>query len=96
MTLEVKIKDKYRGIYAVTECELLCRRSFLKTSWGSGGAVSLSTGPEQSAGGGEAPGSSEKFAFYSTKNEAKKHLCGAFFSVLNAITESCQIQQFTH
>ena len=43
------------------------RRSLLYTAGGLGGAVSPLAGPGQSAGGGEASGSSEKFAFYSTK-----------------------------
>ena len=54
------------------------RRSLLYTTRGLGSVVSPLVGPGQSAGGGKAPGSSEKIAFYSTK-EAKKHLCGAFF-----------------
>ena len=42
-------------------------------------------GPRQSAGGGEAPGSSEKFAFYSTKKRPKNTCVVHFFSVLNTI-----------
>ena len=75
----------------MTECDLLCRivpncaegticndiRSLLYTTGGPS-AVSPLAGPGQSTGVGEAPGTSEKFAFYNTK-EAKKHLCGAFF-----------------
>ena len=66
-------------------------------SWGFGGAVSPLAGPGQSAGGGEAPKSSEKFAFYSTKKKQMcgQHLCGKFFSVLNTIIKSYQIQ-LTH
>ena len=45
--------------------------SLLYTAGGRGGAVSSRTGPGQSAGGGEAPGSSEKFAFYNTKKRPK-------------------------
>ena len=40
------------------------RRSLLYTAGGWGCCLA---GPGQSAGGGEAPGSSEKFAFYSIK-----------------------------
>ena len=46
------------------------RRSLLYTAGGLGDAVSSLPGPRKSAGGGpggEAPGSSEKFAFYSFK-----------------------------
>ena len=56
-------------------------RSLLYKAGGLGGAVSSLAGPGQSAVGdpaGEAPRSSEKFAFYNTKEE-KNHLCGAFF-----------------
>ena len=79
MPLEKKIWGKYRGIYAVTKCDLLCR-----TAGGLGGAVSPLAGLGQSAGGGDTPGSSEKIALYSTKRRPKtgqKHLCGAFFLV---------------
>ena len=59
MTLEVKISGKYRGIYAATECDLLCRivpkaqyaMTIALYSWGSRGAVSPQAGPGQSAGG---------------------------------------------
>ena len=47
------------------------RRSLLYTAGGLGGAVSPLAGPGQSAGGGEASASSEKFAFYSTKKGQK-------------------------
>ena len=40
-------------------------------SWGSRGAVSPPAGSGQSAGEGEVPGSSEQFAFYSTKKRSK-------------------------
>ena len=53
----------------MTECDLF--RSLFYTAGGSGGAVSPQAGPGQSAGGGEAPGSSEKFAFYNTKKRPK-------------------------
>ena len=48
----------------------LDRRSLLHTAGGLGGAVSLPAGPGQSPGGGpggEAPGSSDTFAFSSSK-----------------------------
>ena len=64
----------------MTECDLLCQcndqRSLLYTA---GGAVSSLAGPGQSAGGDEAPGSSEKFCILQYQKEAKKHLCGACF-----------------
>ena len=55
--------------------------------WGEGGAVSSPAGPGQSTGGGEAHGSSEKFAFYSTKKRPKNTCVVHFinFSVLNTI-----------
>ena len=71
------------------------RRSLLYTAGGSGGAVSPLTGPGQSAGGGEAPGSSEKFAFYITKKRPKNTSVMHFFGVLNTIIKGCQIQ-LTH
>ena len=90
MTLEVKIWRKYRGIYAVTECDLLCQIvpkvqyavteghcSIQLEAWG---AVSPLADPGQSAGGGEAPGSSEKFAFYNTKKRPK-NTCVVHFLV---------------
>ena len=52
---------------------------------GGGGAVSPLASPGQRAGGGEAPGSSEKFAFYSTKTRPKNTCVVHFFSVLNTI-----------
>ena len=58
----------------MTECDLLCRivpKVIALYTWGSGGSVSPLAGPGQSAGGGEVPGSSEKFAFYSTKKRPK-------------------------
>ena len=58
-------------------------------------AVSPLAGPWQSAGEGEAPGSSEKFAFYSTKKRPKNTCVVHFLSVLNTIIKSCQIQ-LTH
>ena len=64
-------------------------------SWESGGAVSPLVGPGQSAGGGKAPGSSEKFTLYSTKKRPEKTLVWYVFCVLNAIIKSCQIQ-LTH
>ena len=90
MTLEVKIQRKYRGIYAMTECNLLCRivpkAQYVMTEGqcsvqlGSGGAVSPLAGPGQSAGEGEALGSSENFAFYSTK-KGPKNTCVVHFLV---------------
>ena len=47
------------------------RRSLLCTAGGLGGAVSPLADPGKSAGGGEAPGSSEETAFYSTKKRPK-------------------------
>ena len=64
-------------------------------SWGSGGAVSPLASPGQSAGGREAPGSSEKFAFYSTKKRPNNTYVVLFFSVLNTMVKNCQIQ-LTH
>ena len=57
------------------------RRSLLYTAGGLRGAVSCLAGPGQSAGGGEAPGSSEKFVFYTTK-KSPKCTGGAFFQCL--------------
>ena len=56
------------------------RRSLVYAAGGLGGAVSPLAGPGQSAGGGEALGSSEKFAFYSTKKRAK-NTCVVHFLV---------------
>ena len=47
------------------------QRSLLYTAGGLGGAVSPLAGPGQSAGGGQAAGSSENFAFYSIKKRPK-------------------------
>ena len=60
--------------------------SHCPSSRGSGGAVSPPAGPGQSPGGGpegEAPGSSESPAFYSTKQRTKSHPSGAFSLVLH-------------
>ena len=67
----------------MTECNLLCRivpnAQYAMTE--SGGAVSPLAGPGQSAGGGEEPGSSEKFAFYSTKKRSKNTCVQCIFLV---------------
>ena len=65
----------------MTESDLLCRivpkaqyvmtEGHCSIQLGVWGAVSPLAGPGQSAGGGEVPGSSEKFAFYSTKKRSK-------------------------
>ena len=56
------------------------RKSMLYTAGGLGGAVRPLAGPEQSAGGSEAPGSSEKFAFYSIRKRPK-NTCVVHFLV---------------
>ena len=76
-------------------CAKLCQWSLLYTAGGLGVAVSSLAGPGQSAGGGEAPGSSEKFAFYSTKKRPENTCVVRFVSVLNTIIKSCQVQ-LTH
>ena len=88
----------------MTECDLLFRivpkaqyamaEGHCSIQLGSGGCCNPLAGPGQIAGGGEATGSSEKFAFYSTKKRPKT-LVWCIFSVLNTIIKSCQIQ-FTH
>ena len=73
----------------MTECDLLCRtvpkaqyavtKGHCSIQLGVWGAVSPLGRPGQSAGGGEAPGSSEKFAFYSTKRRPKNTCVVHFF-----------------
>ena len=89
----------------MTECDLLCRivpkaqytmtEGLCSVQLGFWGCCKLLAGPGQSAGGGEALGSSEKFAFYSTKKRPKNTCVVRFLSVLNTIIKSCQVQ-LTH
>ena len=65
------------------------QRSSLYTAGGLGGVVSPPAGPGQSAGGGEAPGSSEKLPY---PNRPKNTCVFYYFSVLNTVLKSCQIQ----
>ena len=73
----------------VIYCAELCRKSLLYTAGGLGLPLA---GLGQSAGGGEAPGSTEQICILQYQKRGQKNLCGAFFSVLNTIIKICQIQ----
>ena len=89
----------------MTECDLLCR-TMLKAQYamteghcsiqlGVWGAVSSLAGPGQSTVGGEAPGSSKNLHFTVPKRGQEMLVWCIFFSVLNTIIKSCQIE-LTH
>ena len=79
------MQGRYREIYSVTECDLLCRRyghfsrSIQLEVWGEG-ALSLPAGSGQSPVGRQgckAPGAL-KFLHFAVPKRGQKHLCGVF------------------